>query len=286
MSTTLNLLGIFPFNEDVILQSILSCLGPRSLLRTVCINSVFERLSSDDLLWLPFVHKLWDNKSIVCIGIVKVPTSRTFPYHKIVLDADGYKTLKSKELKYILQQRKVDTRGCSEKQEFIALALDSSSLILGQGVAPIPRALRDKWKASFYVSLHDGHRTQAVKEDICTYKWAMTFKSNANSPDWEASFHPDFSMESIPDPQPGVDMTWCFHGANDAYIRVGQYPPLIISRLPDWGWVSSFCLLNVWVLICQTTNIVFFCHMFDVCHTKQKRMENQHVFFIRTNQKI
>ena len=242
-----NLLGTFPFNEDIVLQHVLKCLGPRSLLKISCVNTLYERLTCDDFLWKSMTVLLWHNKQIVCTGIVKRPKPRTFPFSKIALVESGYKTLSALELKYILRQRNVDTRGCSEKREFIALATSSSELLLG-----IPRAFRDKWKASFYTSLGEGHRTRAIKADICTYKWAMTFKQNETAPEWISSFHQDMTLTSEPSMNQGRDMLWSFHGANHEYIRVAQYPPLLITRLEDWGW----------------------------------RMENEYVYFLRTNQKL
>ena len=249
-SSILGDLEVFP--NDVLLQQVLSCLGPRSLLKIASINSIFEKLASDDYLWKDFTIQLWKNKAIVCTGIVIRPKPRTYPYAKIVLTPTAYTTLSALELKYILRSRHVDVRGLCEKKEFVDLAVKSNKLKLGSGVPPLPRPLRDKWKCSFYLSLRDGHRARAIKEDICTYKWSMAFKQNQNAPEWESSFHPDWTISSTPDPNPNQTMTWCFYGENDEYIRVGQYPPLIITRLNDWSW----------------------------------RMENQYVFFLRTNEKL
>jgi hypothetical protein len=210
-------------------------------------------MSSDDLLWQNLSKSLWRNKSIVCTGNVTGSKVKMQPYKKIFLDALGYKSLSALQIKYILKERRIDVRGCSEKSEFVALALSSQSPVLGCSVPVIPRPFSSKWKASFYVSLADGHRTRAVKDDICSYTWRMTFKNNPDAyPDWESSFHSDMTLTSEPNPNPGVNMTWCFYGSEDEYVRVGQYPPLIISRLPDWGW----------------------------------RMENQYVYFLRTNDRL
>jgi len=247
-----NLIGDFTFNEDLILQNILCLLGPKSLLKVVAINSLFERIASDNYLWEKFNLALWKGKQIICTGIVKRPKPRTFPYSKICLSENGYKSLSALELKYILRERKVDVRGCSEKKEFIQLALESNNVTIGVDVEPIVRPFRDKWKASFYTSLRDGHRTRATKDDICTYTWAMTFKHNPGAPKWTSSFHRNMTLTSEPSMNNGQNFDWCFYGDHDEYIRVAQYPPLIITRLPDWGW----------------------------------RMENQYVYFERTNQKL
>ena len=244
-------LGDFTFNEDVVLQHVLACLGPRSLLKVVCINTVFERLACDDLLWLPFIWRLWSNKHVVCTGLVYKPKPRSFPFKKVVLTQSGYKTMKAAELKYILRQRKIIMAGCTEKKDFIELCVASNELSLGGNTLPLCREMRDKWKSSFYMSLRDGKRSKALKEDICMYKWSMEFKSNQSAPAWESSFHPNNTLTSEPSFSRTGELSWCFSGA-DEYITVGQYPPLLITRLPDWTW----------------------------------KMENQHVIFTRTSQKL
>jgi hypothetical protein len=58
-----NLIGDFTFNEDLILQNILCLLGPKSLLKVVAINSLFERIASDNYLWEKFNLALWNCKA-------------------------------------------------------------------------------------------------------------------------------------------------------------------------------------------------------------------------------
>ena len=246
----LNLFGDLTMNEDLMLQKVLSLLGPRSLVKIANVNSIFESMANDDILWKDLLACLWQNKMRVCTGNELRPKVKMQPYRKIFLNELGYKTFSALQLKYILKERHVNVRGCNEKSEFINLALSSQSPVICQfSTQNIPRPFCNKWKASFYISLRDGHRTRAIKADICTYKWKMRFKNNPAYPDWESSFHNDLTLTSVPNPNPGVNMTWCFYGQNDEYVRVGQYPPLIISRLPDWGW----------------------------------RMENQYVYFFRTD---
>ena len=113
-------------------------------------------------------------------------------------------SLKAAKLKRLLRLRNVSSAGVWEKCEFADLAVGSSSEKLAPRTPPIPRAFSNIWKASFYISLCDGHRGFATRDEICARKWEMHFKRGLGSPPWISSFHPDGTLCSEPNNPGGV----------------------------------------------------------------------------------
>ena len=232
-------LGSWPLDEHVFLQQVLALLGPRSLLRVARVNSAFERMANDDYLWRPLTARLWEDKHILK-GVDD-------PYPRIHATHEAYMSLRASKLKKLLRLREVPSAGAWEKREYAALAVGSSSARLSEHTPAIPRPFNTIWKSSFYVSLSDGHRGFALRENICSHKWEMYFKrGNLSMPQWITTFDPDGTMHSE---FQGNQFRWTLEMiSGEQYVRVGPYPPLLVSRLPRWGW----------------------------------RMENVHVWFIQT----
>ena len=224
-------LGTFTFDEQVLLHKVLTLLAPRSLLRVANVNKTFEHLANDDFLWKGLTAKLWSNKHIF-----KTQKGHICPFIKMYVTKSAYMSLKASELKWLLRQRRITSTGCWEKFEFVNLAMESSTSLLSPFTPKVPRPFRSVWKASFYMSLADGHRSFATDEDISTYKWEMYFKSGIERP-LIGSFHPN-GMLSYPEHQDyDGKIPWTLETRDSQqYVRVGPYPPLLVSRCPDWGW--------------------------------------------------
>ena len=263
--------GDLPFNENLLLE-VMSYLSPRSLLRCGTVNRTLATHACADFLWEPLTALLWHNKNPAATDIKDAGAEkgakiapRRFPFRKVLLSEAACFTLSAAELKYLLRARGVRLAGCFEKKDFVRKLLTSAAAGACAPLAP-PRSFSAKWRASFYMSLRDGRREKAIADDIIRYKWRMYFKMHQmqSEREWVTTFGRDGSVSSLvgdQDPSPGMNMRWTFwrlaagsqgEPANDEgfAIRVGQYPPLQLTRLPCWGW----------------------------------RMENIHVFFVRTTE--
>ncbi len=268
-------IGNLPFNENLLLE-VMGYLSPRSLLRCGAVCRTFAAHARADFLWAPLTALLWRNKDMPAATDAKAgakagakqgaKTRRGYPYRKVLLDEPACYTLSAAELKYLLRARGVRLAGCFEKGDFVRKLLASQSAGACAPLAP-PRPFSAKWRASFYMSLQDGKRNKAIVDDIIRYKWRMYFKMHQmpSEREWVTTFGRDGSVSSLvgnQDPSPGMSLRWTFwektyagtggEPADDegVAIRVGQYPPLQLTRLPCWGW----------------------------------RMDNVHVFFVRTTE--
>ncbi|KAJ3106502.1 hypothetical protein HDU96_008210 [Phlyctochytrium bullatum] len=217
-SRRLDILVMLP---DELSIKCLQGLGPKTLSRCSMVSKAWHAIATDDTLWKPLCQKRWASKKHTKFGL-----------HPRVNYLSLLDRLSVREIKDILNTRKVDIKGVTEKAELRELVKNTTPRGPNQDGTVWP----GKWKASFVVAELDASRVDITKEELCTFEW--TFRMNY--PDWpenhlvRAKFNRDYTYES--DLSFGQDrkMSWRFYMKD---IQVEQYPPLHVRRAKDWGYI-------------------------------------------------
>jgi hypothetical protein len=135
----------------------------------------------------------------------------------------------------------------------------------------IPAKIRDMLlsapQRAYFESIRDSKRTWITTEELCDFKWSFRFKKAAGEmwrqvdPWWHDM--PPIRMGFLPDgrtlipigfPSPladGSQRFWKFvssaagrSGPPGSIVQVNNYPPYIVSRFHNWGFMMQSC----WVL--------------------------------------
>ncbi|KAJ3417263.1 hypothetical protein HDV05_005719 [Chytridiales sp. JEL 0842] len=197
--------------------------GPKTLARCAAVNRTWNRLANDELNWKALCFLRWSTKQHIAKEL-----------HTRVDYSSLIQRLTIKEMKGILQSRKVDTRGLMEKSEFQERIINTLPKNSPDQTGII---WRSKWKASFVVAELDSKRTILTKDELCSLRWTFRLMY----PEWPADrlinarFFPDYSYESDM-PHGPRKMSWRFY-LND--IQVEQYPALSVHRDKNWGYILT-----------------------------------------------
>ena len=140
--------------------------------------------------------------------------------------------MSTKEMRSLLQRRKVNMAALVEKDEFMR-AVGSSTPSLSPRLA-IPA----KWKASYAAEKIDSRRVTITWEEITSRSWRLVFIERSNfmehgSPRMVGHFGKDYIWTS-----PFGEHPWHFSGENA--VQVGQFPPVYAKRdNKTWEWILT-----------------------------------------------
>ena len=194
-----------------ILYLVFKYLDPKDLSTVGLVSKHFHQVNVDSL-WRQHCKLKWKNKLNFDFKL--------FYRANFQLCAND---LSIKELKSILQDRRINFAHLIEKKEFCQEVMNSN-----------PRnavAYSSKWKSSYIAAEKDAKRDRLEKHELCTKRWVFRFKQwPREQPGMLAKFNEDYTYKShLID----GDMRWRFYAGD---VQVEQYPPLRPTRCEDWGW--------------------------------------------------
>jgi len=207
---------------------ILRFLAPSELCVCSHVSRSWNHATEDDFLWKKHCEFLWRGKLIY-------PSPLDGDGHALLsVRADFSKAVSSlttKEMRSLLQRRKVNTTALVEKAEFLA-AITSSTPTLS------PRlGLTSKWKASFAAELIDSRRLFITWEEVTRRPWRVTFlnrqfiEQHQPPPDIVGHFGENYIWMS-----PLGDHSWHFSGEGTS-VQIGQFPTHHTQRdKKTWDW--------------------------------------------------
>jgi len=234
----LDFIGELPFELAIHILVYLN--GPE-----LCVCSRVSRgwkgATEDDSLWRRRCDLVWRRKTISPSPFApllegggdhlrdKDPAQRGAALLSTRADFSGcLSSLTTKEMRSLLQRRKVNMTAFVEKDEFTSAVVSSTPSLS-------PRlAIPSKWKASYAAEKIDSRRVAITWEEITSHPWRAHFFNSdffgeQPHPVLIGSFNKDYLWKSNMGDHP-----WHFHDQNA--VQVGQFPPLTARRDKQWGW--------------------------------------------------
>ena len=222
---------------DLFLHHVLIYLDSQTLLHATSINTTFKRIGRDDLLWETRCDTLW-NQNGGKYGLRGKPLR---VYHDAGLTREAWKGCKIKELKQVLQDRRIRYRArFLEKKEFVDAIVRSN--------VQKKVLFHHKWFSSYFYSMQYGRRKVPNIEDLCCCKWIMHFKaemrermeaSGSQIPTIVGEFSRNYEYKSTPQFS-NHELSWQFvQMGNITAVQIAQYPPLTFTRLANYSWTME-----------------------------------------------
>lgn len=153
-------IGMWEELSDEILEKIFSyLLKMKDIIAIEFVCSEWKRVAASDSLWKERCNKVWSRKSCPFLTVDAILPGVN--YSPLV------DQLSVKEIKYILQERKVKFHGIFEKEELVKLVQNSTPI----HIRHCSDLIQSKWKANFATAALDSERIQITKEELCSLEW-------------------------------------------------------------------------------------------------------------------
>ena len=215
-----------------------------TLKKCACVCREWKAAVDEDVLWKPACARLWRNKRNVP-NVKEFEDEPQYLYPYAIYPPQVH--LSIKEMKQILVYRGFSVENFLERTEFErAIEISQPRSLSGWK----PAITTSKWKCAYVGSVLRAISNGITKWELLHLKWSTEF--NFNGLRFESRFLEDGTTWNSFENNGMPRHRWVFIDKTDGSqfdypgIRVEDYPPLMVSRTEDWGYIISNTHVNLY----------------------------------------